>query len=78
MFSLESPHHGSSNEYTQYTIINIKKENHTELSSMCIFGILSKGSKNGFETAVVNKPSVFQPLKFFCSGNSFKKDKANK
>ena len=24
MFSLESPHRGDSNEYTQYTIFNIK------------------------------------------------------
>ena len=24
MFSLESPHRGDSNEYTQYTILNIK------------------------------------------------------
>ena len=28
MFSLESPHRGDSNEYTQYTIFIIKKENH--------------------------------------------------
>ena len=26
MFSLESPHRGDSNEYTQYTIFNIKKK----------------------------------------------------
>ena len=26
----------------------------------------SKGLKNEFETAVVNKPSVFEPLKFYC------------
>ena len=26
MFSLESPHRGDSNEYTQHTIINIKKK----------------------------------------------------
>ena len=25
MFSLESPHQGDSNEYTQYTIFNVKK-----------------------------------------------------
>ena len=31
MFSLESPHRGDSNEYTQYTIFSIKKENHPEL-----------------------------------------------
>ena len=28
VLSLESPHRGDSNEYTQYTISNIKKENH--------------------------------------------------
>ena len=27
VFSLESPHRGDSNEYTQYTIFNMKKEN---------------------------------------------------
>ena len=26
MFSLESPHRGDSNEYSQYTIFNIKKK----------------------------------------------------
>ena len=26
MFSLESPHLGDSNEYTQYTIFNIKRQ----------------------------------------------------
>ena len=29
--------------------------------------VCSKGSKNEFETAVVNEPSVFEPLKFYCS-----------
>ena len=29
--------------------------------------IFSKGLKNEFETAVVNEPSVFEPLKFYCS-----------
>ena len=32
VFSLESPHRGDSNEFTQYTIFNIKKENHPKLS----------------------------------------------
>ena len=31
--------------------------------------ICSKGPKNEFETAVVNEPSVLEPLKFHC--NSF-------
>ena len=52
MFSLESPHRGDSNKYTQYTILNIKEK----LSQL----------KNEFETAVVNEPSVLEPLKLHC------------
>ena len=66
MFSLESPHRGDSNEYTQYTIFQYKKENHPNLSKICNYGICSKGPKNEFETAVVNEPSVFKPLKLYC------------
>ena len=63
MFSLESPHRGDSNEYTQYTIFNI---NHSKVSKTCSYGIFSKGLKNKFEKAVVNESSVFEPLKFYC------------
>ena len=31
VFALESPHCGDSNEYRQYTIVNIKEENHSQL-----------------------------------------------
>ena len=65
MFSLESPQ-GDSNEYTQNTISQDKKENHHKLSQICNCGICSKGLKNEFETAMVNEPSVFEPLKFYC------------
>ena len=62
VFSLKSPHRCDSNEYTQYTIFNIKKEEkHPKLSE-----IRSCGLKNEFETAVVNEPSVFEPLKVYC------------
>ena len=30
-----------------------------------------KGLKDEFETAVVNEPSVFEPLKFFCTSRTF-------
>ena len=40
--------------------------NHPYLSQICSYGILFKGLKNEFETAVVNEPSVFEPLKFYC------------
>ena len=70
MFLLESPHRGDSNEYTQYTIFNIKKENHIDLSQICSFGILFQRLKNEFETAEVNEPSVFEPPKFYCAYRS--------
>ena len=48
---------------TQYHF-QYKKENHPKLSQICSYGIFSKGLKNEFETAVVDEPSVFEPLKF--------------
>ena len=66
MFSLESPHRGDSNEYTQYTIFNINKEIHPKLSIICSYEIFSKGFKNKIETAMVNEPSVFKPLDVYC------------
>ena len=64
--SLESPHRCDSNEYTQNTIFNMKKKKHSKLSQISNYWIFSKGLKNEFETAVVNEPSVFEPLKFYC------------
>ena len=70
VFSLESPQRGNSNEFTQYTIFQYKNDNHPKLCKICNYGICSKGPKNEFETAVVNEPSVFEPLKFYCSLSS--------
>ena len=56
MFSLESPHRGDSNDYTQYTTFNMKKKltlNYPKYASM---GFCSTGFKNEFETVVVNEP----------------------
>ena len=66
VFALESPRWGDSNENTKDTIFSIKKENHPKSSVFCSYGIFSKGLKNEFETAVVNEPSEFEPLKFYC------------
>ena len=66
MFSLESPHRGDSNEYTQYTIFNMNKKDTINYPKSAAMGFFSKGLKNEFETAVVNEPSVFEPLKFYC------------
>ena len=65
VFSLESPHQGDSNEYTQYTIFNIKKS-HLFIPNMPLCDFFSKGLKDEFETAVVNEPLVLEPLKFYC------------
>ena len=66
MFSLGSPHQGDSNEYTQYTIFNIKKKITLNYPKSEAVGFCSKGLKNKFEIAMVNKPSVIEPLKFCC------------
>ena len=65
MSSLESPHRGGSNEYAQYTAFNIKKTtlNYRRSAAM---GFFFKGFNKEFETTMVNEPSVFEPLKFYC------------
>ena len=66
MFSLESPHRGDSNEYTQYTIFDMKNKITLYYPKSAVIGFFSKGLKNEFETAMVNEPSMFEPLKFYC------------
>ena len=66
VFSLESPHRGDSNGYTQYTIFNIKKKITLNYPKSAAMGFCSKGLKEEFEIALVNEPSVFEPLKFYC------------
>ena len=65
MFSLESPHRCNSNGYTQYTVFYMKKKNNLNYPKFAAM-VFSKGLKNEFETTVVNDPSVFEPLKFYC------------
>ena len=36
-----------------------------------VMGFCSNGLKSEFETAVVNKPSVFEPLKFYCISTGY-------
>ena len=71
VFSLESPrfewpHRGDSNVYTQYTIFNIKKKITLNYPNSAAMGFFSRGLKNEFKTAMVNKPSVFESLKIYC------------
>ena len=78
MYSLESPHLGDSNEYTQHNIISIKK-NHPKyprsvMSAAMAFCLL--GAQDEFEIAVVNESSVFESLKFYCNSFICEFDKA--
>ena len=61
VFLLESPHRGDFDEYTQYTIINIKRKS----PKPAAIGF-SQGLKNEFETIVVIEPTVFEPLMSYC------------
>ena len=48
VFSLESPHRGDSNEYTQHTIINLIKKitlNYSKYNNVCSYGIFPRDSK---------------------------------
>ena len=44
----------------------MKKKNTLNYPKSAAMGFFSKGPKKVFETAVVNEPSVFEPLKFCC------------
>ena len=66
MLSLESLHRGNSNEYTQHTIFQYIKENQLKSSQLNRYWIFPKELKDELETAVVNEPSVFEPLLFYC------------
>ena len=52
VFSLESPHRGGSNEYTQYTIFNIQKKITLNYSRYVALGIVSKGLKTSSKLAI--------------------------
>ena len=58
VFLLESPHGGDSNEYTQYMYIIFNYKTKRKITLSC-----PKSAE--FEIAVVDEPSVFEPLKFY-------------
>ena len=66
MFSLESPHRGDSNAH-KTNHFQYAKEYQLKLYQISSYLIFSKGLKNEFETAKVNEPSVFEPLKVYCT-----------
>ena len=46
---------------------NIKKKTFLNYPKSATMGFVPRDSKTEFETAVVNEPSVFEPLKFYCT-----------
>ena len=45
---------------------NMNKKNTLNYHKSAVMVFFFKGLKNVFETAVVNEPSVFEPLQFYC------------
>ena len=62
VFSLESPHRGDSNEYTQYTIFNIKKK----ITQICSHGFLFQGTQERVRNSHGKRAISVRPLKFYC------------
>ena len=61
MFSVESPHRGDSNEYTQYTIFNMKKKTnfyYPRSAAMGFFLFFFRGTQK----RVRNSHGQFEPL----------------
>ena len=46
---------------------NMKKKNTRNYLKSAAMDFFSKRLKNEFERAMVNEPSVFEPLKFYCN-----------
>ena len=49
VFPLELPHQGDSNEYTQYTIFNIKRKITLNYSKSAAIGFFPRDSKTGLK-----------------------------
>ena len=49
VFSLESPHPGDSNEYTQYTIFNINEKITLNYTKSAAMGFFSRDSKTSLK-----------------------------
>ena len=51
---------------THSILFSIYTKNTLNYPKSAAMGFFSKGLKNEFETAVVNEPSRFEPLKVYC------------
>ena len=56
---------GDSNECKQYTSFNMERKSPLIIPNLPLWDF-SNGLKNEFGTAMVNKPSVFEPSKVYC------------
>ena len=65
VFSLESPHRGDSNKYTQNTIFSIKKKLTLNYSKSAAMGFF-EGTQERVRNSRGKQPSVFESLKFYC------------
>ena len=65
MLPLKSPHRGDSNKNTKYTIFSLIKKITLNYPKAAAMGFFCQGLQNEFQTAVVNEPSLFGPLKFY-------------
>ena len=50
VFSLESPHQGDSNEYTQYTIFNMSKKNTLDYPRSAAMGLVIRDSRTSSDS----------------------------
>ena len=66
VFSLESPHRGDSNVYTQYTIFVIKTKIAPDYSKSAAMGFFPRDSRTSSKQPWEIEPSVFEQLKFYC------------
>ena len=69
MFSLELPHLGDSNEYTQYTIFNIITLYFPKSAAMGFFPRTREQVQNSHGKWAIS----VEPLKFYCITNEYTK-----
>ena len=68
VFSLESPHQGDSNEFTQYTIFNIKKNITLNYPRSAAVRSFPRDSRTSSSQPL---PSVFKTLRVYSTCSSF-------
>ena len=72
MLSLESPHSGDSNEYTQYTIFNMKKKSSINYPKSAAMGFFSKGLKNKFDCKRVISVRAIEVLLYMVANKNWR------